>query len=159
MLGPALEQEQMKDLRDKFSIGVRGGGKRAVDGADEAAGERLVDGWRALVDELDKKVLVSSSFVGFRTSARTDRLPSDQAHIASLPPFPPDSLVSEYSSPYPIPKTFPLDPSTGLRVIPFWLSQPHVRPLDLQPDVPLDPSLPTPTGQSNFVPPTPRPGL
>lgn len=50
-------------MRDKFSMGVRGGGKAPADGGKEGHGDRIVDGWRALVTELEAKVLVSSMHV------------------------------------------------------------------------------------------------
>ncbi|KAL7410499.1 dihydrouridine synthase-domain-containing protein [Mrakia frigida] len=115
IFGKTLEREDMREVRDKFSRGFPPGPRT------DGRGARLVEGWRVLIDEVADIIL---------------------AHIATLPPSPPDSLASEPSSPWPVPKHFPLDPITGLRIVPFWLSQPHTRPLatPLSDDASVDPS-------------------
>jgi hypothetical protein len=109
LLAPAIEQPENRYMRDLMWTGVKVGREGDAWGTKD---KQWVKDWIAMLEAFEQKLQVQ---------AWEALAPTDEGYDVPLADracrFPP------------IPKTFPADPATGLRTIPFWLSQPHTRPL------------------------------
>lgn len=109
LLAPAIERPENRYMRDLMWTGVKVGREGDAWGTKD---KQWVKDWIAMLEEFEQKL---------QAQAWESLDPTDEGHgVAEA------DRAGRFP---PIPKTFPTDAATGLRTIPFWLSQPHTRPL------------------------------
>lgn len=109
ILAPAVERPENRYMRDRMWAGVKIGREGDAWGTKE---KQWVKDWIAMIEEFEASLQAQAW-----ASLTADDPGFDVAAADRFGRFPP------------IPKSFPADPTTGLRSIPFWLSQPHTRQL------------------------------
>lgn len=109
LLAPAIERPENRYMRDLMWAGVKVGRDGDAWGIKD---KQWVKDWIAMLETFEQKLQVQ---------AWEALSPTDEGH---------DVPEAERAGLFPpIPKSFAEDAATGLRTIPFWLSQPHTRPL------------------------------